>query len=418
MNRIILETVACAAHRISYRYRVEGEIGRFFHPEQEFFVEYSADITGVPESLAAIPFVCNVLPIVWVTGAELVVPALDADFFSHIEEIKAGYVAMYPRMTFGGKVTVGEAVKSEAAPTEKTAAFFSSGVDAYATLIRHYDEHPTLVTLFGSDVKLTDTEGWRLVKGNVETAAKEFGCETLFIRSSFRLFLDEGALSGYVREKAGDGWWHGFQHGIGLIGHVAPYAWKARLKTMYIASSYTKDIPATCASDPTIDNHVHMGSCHTVHDCYDLTRQDKVASICTFHQKTNIPIHLHVCWISEGGDNCCECEKCLRTIFEFLAEGADPRTYGLQYTDEQFRTYKHRIRWDFIFDSHILPLWVDMQRTFQAHPERATGDLRWILTEDFVAANTGAGLEKKLRRQRLSRLKGRALRKIRRLLGK
>jgi len=419
MNRIILDKVACSAHRIDYTYHAEGECQRFFHPDQTFFIEYSADVTGVPESMAAIPFVCNVLPIAWVVDAELVVPELDASFAAHIDEIKQGYVDMYPRMTFGGHVTAGKLVENDTPPSEKTAAFFSSGVDAYTTLIRHYDEHPTLVTLYGSDVKLEDTEGWALVKGNVTQAAKEFACDTLFIRSSFRMFLDEGALSAFVQERAGDGWWHGFQHGIGLIGHIAPYAWKEKLKTMYIASSFTaKDKGhVTCASDPTIDNHVHMGTCHTIHDGYELTRQDKVAQICSFHKERKLPIHLHVCWVSEGGDNCCVCEKCCRTIYAIIAEGENPKDYGFRYDDATFHNIERRIRVELLLDAVGIVYWQDIQARFRQHPDRATGPLAWILTADFLKENTGTERKRKLRRQRFTHLKGRIASKVRHLLG-
>ena len=44
-------------------------------------------------------------------------------------------------------------------------------------------------------------------------------------------------------------------------GHAAPLAFNLKLKTVYIASSYTKDDDVTCASSPTIDNNVEYGCC-------------------------------------------------------------------------------------------------------------------------------------------------------------
>lgn len=44
---------------------------------------------------------------------------------------------------------------------------------------------------------------------------------------------------------------------------------------------------------------------------------------------------MRVCWESTGGSNCCNCEKCWRTILALYAEGENSREYGFDYTDKQ-----------------------------------------------------------------------------------
>ena len=89
--------------------------------------------------------------------------------------------------------------------------------------------------------------------------------------------MDESKLTKLVEKYANDDWWHGFQHGIGLIGHAAPLAYLFNIDNLYIASSYTiKDKgKVTCASDPTIDNYVKFSDCHVIHDGYEYGRQEK-----------------------------------------------------------------------------------------------------------------------------------------------
>ena len=328
-NRLIVDAVKVFERRITFDYRIQGDWLSCFNTDAPFFVEYSEDISQTPKDIAVIPFLCNVLPIAWVLDAEIVVPELDSDFCEHLAEIKRGYIEMYPRIKFGGKLTVGKLIKHNYEVGENSAVFFSGGADSFDTLIAHAEEHPTLITLLGADIKLTDRDGREIVIRHALETAKQFQCKSLFIASTFRGFLKEGALSKLVMPFANDGWWHGFQHGIGIISHAAPYAYLHKLKKIYMASSFSPEYKNyTCASDPTIDNYVHVGNCVTIHDGYEFNRQEKIRRICDFKRRTRIPIHLRVCWQSSGGENCCACEKCYRTICGILAEGENPAEFG------------------------------------------------------------------------------------------
>jgi hypothetical protein len=184
------------------------------------------------------------------------------------------------------------------------------------------------------------------VERHLEATAKEFGTDFVTIKSSFRKFLNEGVLSAKVAQS-GDGWWHGFQHGLGIIGHAAPVAYLLGKKTVYIASSFTvaDKGKVTCASDPSIDNYVRFCGVRVVHDGYEFTRQMKVHNITRFAQKTGCTIPLRVCWESMGGSNCCNCEKCWRTIMAIYAEGFDPHLFGFDYTDEQLKKLAKTMRY-------------------------------------------------------------------------
>lgn len=135
-----------------------------------------------------------------------------------------------------------------------------------------------------------------------EAVAQDFGVEFHEAASTFRTFLHEDVLTRKVAES-GDGWWHGFQHGMGILGHAAPLAWVLGKNIVYIASSNTAETRAgvTCASDPTIDNYVRYCGVRVHHDGFEFSRQDKVRNIVQYSQSSQIPISLRVCWESEGG---------------------------------------------------------------------------------------------------------------------
>ena len=50
---------------IKYVYEISGEWSEAFNLSENFFVEYSCNISNIPFGIAVIPFLCNILPIVW-----------------------------------------------------------------------------------------------------------------------------------------------------------------------------------------------------------------------------------------------------------------------------------------------------------------------------------------------------------------
>lgn len=379
---MLVEEVIISGRRISFKYQLSGSWQEYFNAGEEFFIEYSEDISATPKDIAVIPFLCNVLPIAWVADAEIVVEELDADFFNHIAQIKQGYIDMYPRVKFGGQLMVRKLVEHDYEVSEETAAFFSGGADSFDTLIAHAEEHPTLITLLGSDIKLNDAKGWENVSKHALETARHFYCKNLFIATSFRLFLNEGILSQLVFPRANDGWWHGFQHGIGVISHAAPYAYLHKLKRIYIASSFSEQYKFTCASDPTIDNHVCISKCATVHDGYDRNRQEKVRRICEYSRRMNTPIYLRVCWESSGGENCCACEKCYRTICNILAEGDDPTHFG--FASYSLAKLRQKFQEPGFVQGTSVNLWRNIQDRFREKPEHLPQELNWLMAVRFL----------------------------------
>jgi len=389
MSKINVQSVVVNSNRLDVYYQVSNDLKKYFDgQEASFWVEYSENIEGLPMNVAVIPFVTNVLPVVWLTDSILELDELDEQFFNSVAEFKQGYIDMYPMLEFRGKIVVNKLVHNTYEPKRESAAFFSGGVDAFATLIAHIGEKPILLTIWGADVKHVDIPGWENVKSRVLQTSERFNLDRVFIKSNFRMFMREQTLYSLVR-KSGDSWWHGFQHGIGLIGHAAPLAVAMKFEKLYIASSFTIGDHYTCASDPSIDNKIRFSNCRVFHDQYEYSRQDKLAHICDFARNNKIQIHLHVCWISSGGENCCRCEKCYRTIYGLLAEGENPAKYGFIYTSEEFHEMRENICSKMIFSPMIVRLWKDIQHRFIENKENIAmdADVQWIYTYDFDKVN-------------------------------
>lgn len=323
---------------IEYSYVITGELREVFSEKEKFYIEYSCDISNVPESIAVIPFLCNVLPIAWIYDADIYLESCDKTFYDSIPEFKKGYADMYSQVEFKGNIYAGMLENNSYSSNNGAVAFFSGGVDAFNTLVNHAEEKPVLLTVWGADVNLEDTEGWKNVESHIKKTAEIFETNYVTIKSCLRQFINVVPIQNRIYEKAKDGWWHGFQHGIGIIGHAAPVCYVMNKTVVYFASSFTaaEKGKVTCASDPTIDNHVKFGDTHVVHDGYEFNRQAKIHNIVEYSGKTGTKIPLRVCWQSTGGKNCCQCEKCWRTILGLCAEGRNPNDYGFEYSGKQF----------------------------------------------------------------------------------
>ena len=330
MKQLRLNQIEKQENTVIYHYSVSEELKHFFS-SRLFIIEYPLSLETVPDAVLAVPFVANVLPIVWLTDSELVIPELDKAFYDCIPNVKAGYETMFPESSFLGKVTVGNVVPCENPSKDRCALFYSGGVDSMQTLISHVEEHPILLSVWGSDIRYDNQDGWNVMHKAIEEAASHYHLDEYVIRSTFREFDDEGALDRQFSAQLKDGWWHGAKHGLALLGHVAPIAWLLGLNRMYIASSHCpQDGHVRCASNPLTDDHVRFANCQVCHDGFAFSRQDKIKNIVQYNKGKVTVLPLHVCWETQTGSNCSKCEKCYRTMCAIAAENTDCSVYGFE----------------------------------------------------------------------------------------
>lgn len=390
-NIILINDVKKTEKRLEVNWEIKGEIAEAIDLSCPLFFEYSKEIAAVPDSIAVIPFICNVLPMVWIYDARLIIKELDSSFYSCISNIKKGYQEMYPEAELKGSITVEKLVENAFTSEQQRAVLFSGGVDSYATLLSHLEEKPHLITLIGADIDLYDVQGSKRLQTLAAETAEKFTLENVVIISSFRRCLKEKILNRKI-SKHKIGYWSGFQHGIAICGQAFPYAYLNNIDIIYIASSYSSDTPKgtyACASDPIIDNHLRFASGRVVHDgYYEFTRQTKVKYIHEFSELHALPLELHVCWQSQGGMNCSHCEKCYRTMFALLLEGANPNNYGFSYSTRTPFFIKWFLKYVLLFDSANIVSWQRLQSTFRSKRELAANkELNWISAIDFKKIN-------------------------------
>lgn len=390
MNEIVLERIDKDGCTISYDFSVSLELRRFFSGER-FVIDYPINVSDVPDAVAAVPFVCNVLPIIWLTNSTLYLPELDQDFYECIPYVKAGYEKLFPESAFLGKVVPNKVVTSEKPTNGGSAAFFSGGLDATQTLISHIDEKPHLISIWGADIRYDNKEGWDIVHQGIVETTEKFSLPDVVIRSSFREFDREGVLHHEFAPQLKDGWWHGVKHGLAILGHAAPYVYLKKLSTVYIASSNCPaDGMVRCASSPYTDNYVRFAGCKVIHDGYEYSRQDKAGNVVAFCRETGNMLKLHACWESQTGSNCCRCEKCYRTMVAIIAEGGDPEKYGFDSAIETIQDMRHYLVEVNRLSKHLAEHhWFHVQKRLRTNAQlvkkgRYWNKVKWLCRTDFM----------------------------------
>lgn len=373
---------------IEYDFSVSEGLKGYFSGKP-FAIDYPESVETVPEGILAVPFVGSVLPLIWVADVQLEIPELDEAFWNCLPELKKGYEAMYPESVFGGRLKIGKIVPCDRKAAGKSAAYFSGGLDSVQTLIRHVEEKPALISIWGSDVDVDNEAGWELVSRPIREYAQQYRLEAVTIRSGFRAFDLEWELDKVYQKQLRSNWWYGMKHGIALLSHAAPYVYLKGISTVYIASSNSADeLEIRCASDPTLDNHVRFADCRVVHDGFEFGRQAKVHNIVDYVCRTGNAVPLHVCWESQEGSNCCQCEKCYRTMTGLMAEGEDPVAYGFANSADTLGKMRRVLIGEKRIKENVAIEWLNIHRTVAANRELLQTKpywkyISWVAESDF-----------------------------------
>lgn len=388
MKNITLENIIVKNNRIDYFFSVSGNLQKYFQKKNHMFLEYNYDISDIPKSILAIPFISNVIPLIWITGATLRVDELDNSFHECLDSVKVAYQEMFPNIRFNGAIVVGDIVTNTYIREHEAACLFSGGLDALTTFIRTKDKNPFLITEYGwHENEIKKSAVWEADKKNAVDFAKTNALENILIQSNYGSFIIADNIDTDFKRKLGDSWWHGLHHGLAIITAAIPIAYKLKIGCIYIASSNSPLYKVTCASDPTIDNQIRYASGEVFHDGYELTRQDKVKVVTDYYTAKKELINIRVCFKNE--ENCCNCEKCMRTILAIVAEGKDPKDFGFNIPINLSKHVKDFLTDEvkFLTDTFIIIYWNIIQNRMKENYQSINDKdlLEWFLDYDFVA---------------------------------
>ncbi len=200
--------------------------------------------------------------------------------------------------------------------TERAAgvgSFFSCGVDACFSLLKHYDEITDTVLIHGFDFPVTHTLSCETISRMAHHAAERLKRPLIEVETNIRDFGDHYAD------------WGTAYHGS-VLASVALLL-SPQLSTMYIPSSYTFADLFPWGSHPELDPLWSSEEVEIVHDGCEASRVRKVARIAKSDTALSV---LRVCWseFKNRGEaiNCGKCEKCIRTMIDLRVAGALERS--------------------------------------------------------------------------------------------
>jgi len=190
-----------------------------------------------------------------------------------------------------------------ASGAKKTATFFSGGVDAFFTVLRHEDpagprdtviDH--LLHVWGFDILIHDSKSYGRMLQTIRAIADVLNKELLTLATNMRRTQ---------LEKAG---WGPLYHGAakGTLGLLLE---KLYTKVLIPSSFAYKDIyprGSTHLTDPLFSTT----NTQFINDG-DFARHEKIRYITN---SKAVQEHLHVCFALENERNCCNCVKCCRTM--------------------------------------------------------------------------------------------------------
>lgn len=376
-------------YTVQYVINYSKDLSKCFVNGKNMFVKYEQNISNVPQSILLIPLLYNIAPITWFMDATLITEEIDKEFIESFNEIKNGFQSMYKTLKIGGNVQVNKIIDNtqELTKTKISATLFSGGIDSWSTYINNIEECPSMITVQGADISLDDEFGWNLVKTKINEIGNEYKSNCIFIKSNFKEFLNHDYLNSLFKKHMYN-WWVNVQHGLGLVGLVAPISYINGITDIYVPSSYTKEFNKPWGSDPKIDNNIKWSNLKVYHDGYELSRQDKVKNIIQYTKEYNKnQLDIRVCWEGSGGVNCCRCEKCCRTILGIIVAGGNPKQYGFEVNNwiyEYIYSCFKRRQW--IFSDDEIFMWNNIKNHINSDIYNSYNKLffEWIINYDMT----------------------------------
>lgn len=392
MDGVLLKKISVTGSHVEYKFKVTGILIPYFTTDT-LFIDYAEDVSMVPESILVAPFVASILPLMWVTNTVMWVEEIDYSFYRSIHHVRDAYQRLYSHYPLLGNIIAARLVENQLDSKRDALLLFSGGLDANCSYVRIREQNPILFNIQGWFKQLTDING--AADADIRDCgdfAKREGRDFSFAKSNFAVLISESLWTKNIRPKFGDSWWHGFQHSMAFITIAMPLAFKHGIKNIYIASSVPMGEFCMCASHVTTDSefrYAGIGKC--VHDGSELVRQSKIQVVVDYQRNTGKPYPMRVC--SFNDHNCCECEKCFRTVLGLVAEAVNLADFGFYFEKplkEHWEDVMYRKAGLMSFRSEKVLHWPYIIPRMKVNYDRMTKEQQefvdWFLTFDFDEA--------------------------------
>jgi hypothetical protein len=368
-----------------------------------FFSSYDADIVA-NTSILDIPVLSIVLPLAWITGADVWVDELDRTFGASMEALQQEYRRMYPAGPFMTKLVADKLFDNKHA-SEKAALLFSGGLDATYSLFSNMNLKPILIMILGTvDIPISNISFQKTLVREYSDFARRESLDLHFIRTNALEILDRRRIDHFFSKFQGrleGDFWRGIGYSVGHIGQTAPFS-IGRFNRLLVAGAYDQTQAAQMkaypdASYPDTDEKIRWASAYVIHDGR-VPRHHKafaLRKILNAHR-----LKLRPCWNASDlclppqqpsnlsdAINCNMCAKCLRTIAELTLAAIDPNECGFSVDRLTFNRMRAMIERRMLSHQDIALWWRPLQQAIPNEIEGLSYDAKqffeWFKTMDL-----------------------------------
>jgi len=197
-----------------------------------------------------------------------------------------------------------------------TGTFFSGGVDSFFTLWSHLEGREPIpdyqithgLFIDGFDTKRPGTSTFQTAFSAYKSLFDDLGCTLIPVRTNLKTYINNETVGWRAAHGA-------FLMSIALLVQSA-------LDVCYVPSTeqYGDDANFKYGSNPLVDHLLSTDRLELIHDGAWASRPEKTATIAEWPATHD---HLYVCFDRKNAslENCCRCEKCIRTMIALKIEG-------------------------------------------------------------------------------------------------
>lgn len=306
------------------------------HMAADFNVSYDRPLSpqACDPAILSIPFLANVLPVIWASGEHYRIRAIDKGFWTGIGAIKAFYSRAFSRLEWTGDVVPDDLVEASAFSKGQADAprgiFYSGGADSTFTVTEEGRQGDTLLHVIGAGVLPKHPRRSRWLREAIEDFAAAKSLHTTYIASNLNGFLK-------YRYFPGSDWWSAPQHGLGLPSLGIPLAVSEGFSNLIVAGHVRSDTPVISGENDEIAGNIRFAGRSVLKHGSNLTRGEKMAAIVA---AGNAPgafrPRLQICYEDQDDTyNCGHCLKCLMRALALMVEDAHPQDYGYDQSDAE-----------------------------------------------------------------------------------
>lgn len=392
----LIESVHCSKQSI--RVVLNERLKMQKYVLEDFFVEYNddeIDCTRLDYSIVTMPAIMNLITLIWASGDTYYIDAMDQDLFYSLQVVKEVFRRLYINTAWQGELKPRSLVNNASGyfvpqkSDDHIAVLFSQGLDSICTSFRHSDKKQLLLTVCGhSDCPLGYDEVWERLSSRITSFGKQFGHKNLFFRSNYHSFLDFKYLKKITPEIVS--WRIEAIEGLGWIGLTAPILVSKGYRKLYIGSSYTWENSFPQAASPLVDNNIKFAGINIVHDAFDMPRVEKnryLAQECRDRGIDSMSLRVCARILQTKERNCCDCEKCLRTITGFLVLGEEVKKYGFEISNYEAMDRVKKKLSSFKLVDRLAWCWREAQEAAKENysylGSRHKSFVRWFVEQDL-----------------------------------